>query len=112
MPVKRIPAKQEEHPELVKELVRVLNEDRTSGPPDDPSIVIEEIRHSNSLHVTVIWDRWKAIDAEERGQVILNAVAKKWGEAEMLRVTMALGVTKEEASRLGIRPTSESDPLT
>ncbi|MDM8006497.1 MAG: hypothetical protein QUV05_10170 [Phycisphaerae bacterium] len=102
MPVTRIKPKSEDHPELVKDLVRVLHENQPKGPPDDPQIIIKEIRHTNSIHVTVIWDRWADIDAEERGRLILDAIAKELGEAEMLRVSMALGVTKAEADRLGL----------
>lgn len=102
MPVTRIEPESRDYPELVSELVCVLRDNKPEGPPDDPDISIEQIRHSNSLHVTVVWDRWNGIDAEERGRIILDAVAQGLGEAEMLRVTMALGVTKEEARRLGI----------
>ncbi len=105
MPVNRIIPDLQDNSELVDELVHVLHENKPTGPPDDPEIIIEEVQHSKSLHVTVIWDRWEEIDAEERGRIILEAVAKELGEAEMLRVTMALGVTKKEAYRLNIRDT-------
>src|SRR5437879_1200894 len=103
MPVKRIEPKRSEHPDLVNELVRVLQANSPAGPPGEPEITIEELRHSNSLHVTVIWTRWKGVDPETRGEVILDAIARAFGEADMLRVTQALGATPEEAARLGLR---------
>lgn len=102
MPVVYKKTKPDKHPKLIEELKRVLHENKRKGAPKDPLIVIEEIPHSDSTHVTVIWEKWKDIDAEERGRIILNAIAEEKGEAEMLRVTMALGLTKDEAKLLGI----------
>jgi hypothetical protein len=102
MPVIHKKTKPEEHSGLVEELRRVLRENKSSGPPGEPQIVFEEIPHSNSLHVTVTWDKWKEIDPQERGRIILSAIAAEKGEDEMLRVTMALGLTPQEARRLNV----------
>lgn len=102
MPVRKITPKEEKHPDLVKELAQVLQKNNAQGPADEPEIIIEQIKHSNSLHVTVIWDEWATIDPEDRGSTILDAFAQVKGEAEMLRITLALGVTRAEASRIGI----------
>ena len=102
MPVKNITPQVEINPEMVKELARVIKANKPDGPPDEPVILLEKLRHSNNTHVTVIWDQWKAIDPEERGRIILDAIAQSRGEDEMLRVSMALGITKDEAARLGI----------
>jgi hypothetical protein len=108
MPVKKINPGAERHPDLVGELARVLREDKSEGPPDEPEVVIEQLKHSDNLHVTVIWDKWVGIDPEERGGASLDAFAQAKGETEMLRITFALGVTRSEAQKLQVRTTVES----
>ncbi len=92
----------EGHDDLKAILVDELVKNSPEGAPDDPYIVIEEIPLSDSLHVAVVWDRWQGVDPEERGRVILEAFGEAMGETEMLRVTMAMGLTREEAERLNI----------
>jgi len=102
MPVKRVKTKPEKHPGLVKEIRRVLRKNSEKGSKNEPQIIIEDIRFSNNVHVTVIWDRWEGIELEERGRIILAAFGEELGEAEMLRVSLAMGLTTEEAARLKI----------
>ncbi len=100
MPVRRLnPQPDDSHPELVEELARVMREDKPEGPPDEPEVQIEKIRFSDNLHVTVIWDKWKDVGLEERGRMILAAMGEAWGEQEMLRVTLAMGLTRAEYQR-------------
>lgn len=90
------------HGDLKALLAEELRRDSPEGAPEAPYIVIEEIPNSGNLHVTVVWDRWQGIDPEERGRVILEAYGEAKGEADMHRITMAMGVTREEAQRLNI----------
>jgi hypothetical protein len=103
MPVIRKPASgPNKHELLVDALKRELQRNRKSGPRSAPIVVEEEVRGSRNLHVTVIWDRWEGIAPEDRGQVILDAYSEGRGADEMLRVSVALGLTHEEAKRLGV----------
>jgi hypothetical protein len=105
MPVTHLQQPPDEHPVLVAEVVRVLVAAQSGAAPipGEPDITIEDVKHSNSLHVTVIWDKWAGIDPETRGKVILDAFAKARGEGEMLRITLALGLTRDEDFRLRAR---------
>jgi hypothetical protein len=103
VPVNRVQQKADDHADLVDELARVVKANKPKADaPDEPDVTVEEVKYANSLRVKVVWDKWAGIDPEERGRVILNAFGKALGEKEMLRVTLALGVTKREDSRLGV----------
>ena len=107
MPVRRKKPEVESHPEWVRELARVLKEDKEKGSAGEAEVLIEEIGSFHSLHVTVIWDEWTGIEPEVRGRIILDAFKEAGREEEMHQITMAMGVTVEEATRLGVRKAFE-----
>lgn len=55
------------------------------------------------LSVTVVWDdpRWAALSARERSRVVLKGYELARPE-DAERITMALGLTRAEARKLGI----------
>lgn len=85
--------------ELAAELRREPQPDEVVREP----IVIENEMPGGSLHVAVIWSRWKLVDASERSRVIMNAyeqVARDRVDA----ITIAMPATPEQADRLGLLP--------
>lgn|SRR5579884_1348017 len=110
MPVRRIPSQEEDtDPDLVHSLVEELNLNQESGPEDAPLIVEEEIPYSNRIQVTVIWDRWKNIAPETRGRIIMDAYQQARGADQTLAISLALGLTKSEARRLGVIGFKDTD---
>jgi hypothetical protein len=57
------------------------------------------------VHVAVIWDEWKDLTPEERARVLREAYAKA-NRRRGYTITAAVGVTSEEALRLGLLPYS------
>ena len=103
MPVEHIkPQRPKVNPKLVQSLARELKLNRLSGPSTAPHIVEEELPFGDYKHVTVIWDAWKDIDPETRGRIILGAYEKVGGPEAVLRISMALGLTRHESQRLGL----------
>ena len=105
MPLRRIdPPPRHTHPEIVEELAMELKSPREgTGEGALPLILEERQRYGNNLHVTVIWDRWRQVrDKAERGAIILDAYHEAGRLDDAKLITMALGVTQEEAQRLGI----------
>ncbi len=89
--------------ELASSLADALQQPRQSR--DGPLTTENQIAETKSVHVAVIWDRWDDLTPEERSKVIRDAYAK----AKRLRgfaITAAVGVTSEEALRLGFLPYS------
>lgn len=89
-----------------EELVAVLaNELRVpaSGGSHQPFIFEQEIPQTDTFHVIVFWDRWREVPPEERSAIIMDAYERT--EPSMVpQVTIAMGVTVEEAIRMDLLP--------
>ncbi len=73
-------------------------------PSDDPRqpIIMTEGGGRQPIHVYVVWDNWEPLDQIERSEVVMEAFEKVHGTKKALDVTVAMGLTKTEAQRLGI----------
>ena len=76
-------------------------EDELAGRSTTGPQIIEEEQFGSRIHVTVIWNAWKDLPPEERGRAIMDAYEHA-RPADVLRITIALGLTPAEATRLGI----------
>jgi hypothetical protein len=92
------------HPELVKILAEEMLKEGVSSTPATPTIYEEEQRYGDYMHVTVIWDAWEHVPRDERGAIILDAYVVAGRQAELPRITFALGLTKKEADNLNLHP--------
>ena len=54
------------------------------------------------LHLYVIWSDWLSIRQQDRSEIILNAYESTHDTEDTLRVTLAMGLTPEEAKRMGL----------
>ncbi len=88
---------------LVDDLASVLR----SAQPNarQPLISENQIAQTKSVHVAVIWDKWKDLSPTERSEVILNACTRA-GRFRNSTITLAMGLTGEEALRRGFLPYS------
>lgn len=105
MPVIRKRLGAREHPDhnnLVAELVRHLKDEPNL--PEFPKIIEEPVRLSSTLRVYVFWDAWGSVPELERSEIILEAYEQARGKQEMLRVSVAMGLTPLEGKQLGIEP--------
>ena len=91
------------HPELARRLAEELRNPNAAPEPDLPEVTEEEQTFGRGLHVSVIWEQWKAVPREERGAVILDAYHRAGKEDVARRVTLALGLTADEAKSLGLK---------
>jgi hypothetical protein len=88
------------HTMLVDELCRHLGNDPNL--PAMPRIVEADDRISKNMHVYVLWDAWDSVSERERSEIILESYEKSRGTQEMLRISVAMGVTPLDAQRLGL----------
>ena len=99
MPIERRPEPPPRmDPSLTEQLVAELRTETRSG----PRIIEEKVRGLPRYHVTVIWDAWDGIDPTDRSAMILDAYKEAKGDLEMLRISVAIGLTRVEADRLGV----------
>ena len=106
MPVKRLThigetrAMPDHERDLVDLLVTELQEGTTSEPR--PRIYIEDDMRRRVVHLYVVWERWLHIGHEHRSEMILTAYAKVFPE-DWIRVTLAMGLTEQEADNMHLR---------
>src|SRR6185437_10426675 len=99
MAVIRPPSRQApQHASLMAHLVRELNADAKKG---QPFVYINNVGETGSLHVTVVWDEWRDLSSQQRSRIIMDAM-ELYDPATRGHITIAMGVTGEEARRLGL----------
>jgi hypothetical protein len=99
---------------LAGELARELKSGQPSGQPR----IYEHRFPTDTIRVTVIWDKWEPVPLEERGAVILRAYEQAEGAAYRSKILLATGLTVPEAYAAGYLPyrivpgLREDDPFT
>ena len=104
MPVARIVNKQRKTQQetLMELLLREWRAQRTgSGEP----LIIEEspLRGELPNHLYVVWSEWGDLTPLERSKLILQAYEKFKGREITSRVTLAMGLSPDEAEKIGIK---------
>lgn len=59
-------------------------------------------RPGERTHLLVIWDDWHTLSQQERSSLIMDAYQGAYGESEAREVSVAMGLTQDEATQLGI----------
>ena len=67
----------------------------------EPYFSIERTKFGAKSHIVVIWERWRELSHQERSSIILEAYEKWKGVGAALEVSVAMGLTPDEARRLG-----------
>jgi hypothetical protein len=62
------------------------------------------VPETKSRHVHVIWDSWKDLSDDQRSTIIVDAYRQVEGDQAAAEVTIAEGVTVQEALALGLLP--------
>jgi hypothetical protein len=102
MPVHRYVAKRT--PDQSKLLSRLAAEWRsTNSKAKEPVILEEPNRRGEIEHVYVIWNDWAHLDRTTRGEIIMDAAEKVKPQADVARITIAMGLTPDEADRFGLK---------
>lgn len=69
-----------------------------------PVIIQEENSAGGAVHLFVIWDAWGSMAQRDRSEIIMDAYEEVAGMPMAVQVTLAMGLTTEEAQRMGIAP--------
>lgn len=89
--------------ELTRRLIEEWESPKDTG---QPAILIEG-NSGKPTHIYVIWDEWGGLSQAERSEIIMDALEHSSGNGrleDLSLVTVAMGLTTEEASRMGIEP--------
>lgn len=109
MPVRKLSNDRRRHSDHTK-MVSVLavelkkDEKELATPPYDLPLIVEDpIPRSDLLHVYVLWSQWQNVQDElQRSSIILDAYQQVRGEEEMRRISVAMGVTQQQAEAMGL----------
>ena len=102
-------------PQKYENLQKQLAEE-WKNPRDDSGqpmiIIIGEEHEGIPIHIYVVWDEWSSISSQtDRSEIIMDTldqltdpvnVPDSSGFPDIARVTVAMGLTTEEAERMGI----------
>src|SRR5438874_11149088 len=69
----------------------------------EPVILEEKNSRGEVVHVYVVWSDWAHLDRERRGEVIMDAAERVKQVGDVLKITIAMGLTPDEADRFGIK---------
>jgi len=95
-------------PENATELARLLFNEWTKPKEKGQPVIILEGEKNEPLHIYVLWDKWRDLNQTERSEIIMDVVDNLAGEHRLPAgspITVAMGLTAEEAKRMGIRST-------
>jgi hypothetical protein len=102
MPVKEFqPTRSPAYDQLVRDLAAEWSATRSDR--REPIILQETRRDGRVMHVYVVWSTWNDVDRTERSEIIMDAAEKCLGSAQAGDITIAMGLTPDEADRMGIR---------
>lgn len=104
MPVREYtePPRTIEATRLLQQLVSEWDDPSQQDDPQTPVILVQRRDSMNALHVYVVWDSWADMDQVERSEIIMDACEQHLGRDDTLKVTVAMGLTRDEATRMGI----------
>lgn len=102
MPVREvIPKRSTDHQEFVSELSTEWSKPNPTAV--EPAIYLERDRDGRVAHVYVLWEKWASVDRTERSEIVMDAAEKVLPKDDVLNISIAMGLTAEEADRLGLR---------
>ena len=86
-------------------LTKLIQEWRTRTQGLVEPLILEEnnVRYSHATHLYIIWSDWGNLNQTDRSEIIMEAYEATHSPDELLSVTVAMGLTPEEAERMEIR---------
>ena len=55
------------------------------------------------IHLYIIWDDWADLPQRDRSEIIMDAYEATHEAPDVMRVTFAMGLTRAEASKAGLK---------
>jgi hypothetical protein len=81
---------------------RLSNEFRNPR-EDEPEPVFIEDHTPVGTRLYVIWSAWGDLNQRQRSEIIMDAFREARPQPEVFRVTVAMGLTPDEARQMGVR---------
>jgi hypothetical protein len=102
MPVRTItPERSSDYTKLVDDLDAEWGNPQSTNA--EPVILIEPDRDGKPVHVYVVWNKWSHVDRVQRSEIIMDAAERRLPQPEVLNITIAMGLTPDEARAMGLK---------
>ena len=89
---------------LAAELARELERDPSPEEPFAQPIIFErDVPQTKTVHVTVVWEKWRSVGIDARDRIIMQAYEKIFPD-KVDQITIAMGMTTDEAVDVGLLP--------
>jgi hypothetical protein len=85
---------------LIKQLAKEWRSANSTA--KEPVILEEPNRKGEVEHVYVVWGAWAHLDRTLRGEIIMDAAEIVKPKADLVKITIAMGLTPDEADRFGV----------
>ena len=73
----------------------------------EPIVIEEESPQTQTLRLYVVWSKWAALSQQQRSEIVMDAFSlvatKENRPQDVARVTIAMGLTREDAERMQIQ---------
>ena len=90
------------------ELRRLLAQEWTiAGGAAEPVIIEQPSGSEGYMRLYVLWRAWQSVPQQERSRIIMEAYKETHTLDELLNVTIAMGLTPDEAHDMGLNWTTE-----
>jgi hypothetical protein len=80
-----------------------LAQEIASPQETEPEPILVEDTSLGGLRLYVIWSRWGNLDQRVRSEIITDAFTQAKGKLALPQLVVAMGLTPQEAQRMGIR---------
>ncbi|MDB5301391.1 MAG: hypothetical protein JWO87_3054 [Phycisphaerales bacterium] len=69
----------------------------------EPVILEEPNSKGEIVHIYVVWSDWAHLSRDKRGEIIMDAAERVKPLPEVLGITIAMGLTPDEADQFGLK---------
>jgi hypothetical protein len=77
---------------------------RTPNPNISEPVILEERDSLGAvIHVYVVWSDWAHLSRETRGEIIMDAAERVKPLTDVVKITIAMGLSPDEADRFNIQ---------
>ena len=100
MPVRSmpVPGKNPTDQDLTDRLIAEWRNPDSSA--QEPLIVVQGGPHDRPTRVFVVWQEWANLNQQQRSAIIMDAAEFVLGQQGSFEITIAMGLTREEAQQM------------
>ncbi|HWE97803.1 MAG TPA: hypothetical protein VG269_27860 [Tepidisphaeraceae bacterium] len=68
----------------------------------EPVILEESSAKGEVVHVYVVWSQWAHLNRDQRGEIVMEVAELVKLRQDLLKITIAMGLTPHEADKFGL----------